>query len=105
MLRDVQFLEFKPSEIAAAAFMMALNANLDTPLSKALEVELLDTEMINVESFFHENTIRIRFNCSTSDIDTPSQASSKKAWDAIGPLNRWADSIEQLTQLNRSEDV
>lgn len=44
MLRDVKFLSFKPSDIAVAAFMLALNANLDTPLSKALDVELLDSD-------------------------------------------------------------
>jgi len=32
--------------------MLALNANLDTPLAKALDVELLDKEHISVESFF-----------------------------------------------------
>jgi len=52
MLRDNRFLRFKPSEIAVAAFMLALNANLKTPLSKALEVELLDQEHINVDSLF-----------------------------------------------------
>lgn len=62
MLRDTQFLRFKPSEIAVAAFMLALNANLDTPLSKALEVELLESDLINVESYFQETTIRIMIN-------------------------------------------
>ncbi len=52
MLKDVQFLAYKQSEIAAAAFMLALNANLDTPLSKALDVEVLDKEQISVESCF-----------------------------------------------------
>ena len=42
MMRDVKFLRYKPSHIAVAAFMLALNANLETPLSKALDVELLD---------------------------------------------------------------
>ena len=32
--------------------MLALNANLDTPLAKALDVELLDSDHISVESFF-----------------------------------------------------
>ena len=62
MLRDVKFLSFKPSQIAVAAFMLALNANLETPLSKALDVELLDKQFINVESYFHDTTIRIRIN-------------------------------------------
>jgi hypothetical protein len=52
MLKDVKFLSFKPSEIAAAAFLLALNANLDTPLSKALDVEVLNADLINVESCF-----------------------------------------------------
>ena len=52
MLKDVHFLTYKQSEIAAAAFMLALNANLDTPLSKALDVEILDKEKISVESCF-----------------------------------------------------
>ena len=62
MMRDVKFLQFKPSEVAVAAFMLALNANLDTPLSKALDVELLEQEHINVESYFQDTTIRIRIN-------------------------------------------
>lgn len=62
MIRDVKFLRFKPSQIAVAAFMLALNANLETPLSKALDVELLDKQYINVESYFQDTTIRIRIN-------------------------------------------
>ena len=62
MMRDVKFLRFKPSHVAVAAFMLALNANLDTPLAKALDVELLEKENISVESFFQETTIRIRIN-------------------------------------------
>ena len=62
MMRDVKFLRFKPSEVAVAAFMLALNANLDTPLSKALDVELLDPEQINVDSYFQDTTIRIKIN-------------------------------------------
>lgn len=62
MLRDHNFLTYKPSHIAVAAFMLALNANLETPLSKALDVELLDPQFINVESYFQDTTIRIRIN-------------------------------------------
>ena len=62
MIRDVKFLRYKPSQIAVAAFMLALNANLETPLSKALDVELLDEEFISVESYFQDTTIRIRIN-------------------------------------------
>lgn len=62
MMRDIRFLRYKPSQIAAAAFMLALNANLDTPLAKALDVELLDQEHISIESCFQEATILIRIN-------------------------------------------
>lgn len=34
MMKDAKFLEFKPSHIAVAAFVMSMNANLETPLSK-----------------------------------------------------------------------
>ena len=44
MQKEAKFLQFKPSQIAAAAFMLALNANVDTPVAKALDVELLDEE-------------------------------------------------------------
>ena len=52
MLKNTNFLKYKSSEIAAAAFMLALNANVDTPIAKALDVELLEQEQINVESYF-----------------------------------------------------
>lgn len=39
MIKEARFLIFKPSQIAAAAFMLALNANLDTPIAKALEID------------------------------------------------------------------
>lgn len=42
--------------------MLALNANVDTPISKALDVELLEEEQINVESFFLDKTINIKIN-------------------------------------------
>ena len=59
MMRDAKFLDFKPSHIAVAAFVMALNANLKTPLSKLLEAEILPRENINMESFYQERTIKI----------------------------------------------
>ena len=52
MLRDTRFLHYKPSRLAAAAFMLALNANLDTALAKVLKVELLADEHISVDSYF-----------------------------------------------------
>eukprot|EP00354_Favella_ehrenbergii_P010569 CAMPEP_0170456976 /NCGR_PEP_ID=MMETSP0123-20130129/4420_1 /TAXON_ID=182087 /ORGANISM="Favella ehrenbergii, Strain Fehren 1" /LENGTH=145 /DNA_ID=CAMNT_0010720611 /DNA_START=1101 /DNA_END=1538 /DNA_ORIENTATION=- len=58
MLKEFTFLKFRPSQIAAAAFMLALNANLETPLSEALDVELIDAEMTHVDSLFQETTIR-----------------------------------------------
>ena len=83
MLRDVKFLSFKPSQIAVAAFMLALNANLETPLSKALDVELLDKQFINVESYFHDTTIRIRINGQRAykiprDVSKPSPNEQEK---------------------------
>lgn len=80
MMRDVKFLQFKPSEVAVAAFMLALNANLDTPLSKALDVELLDQENINVESYYQDTTIRIRINGQNNPqfLASPRSATSER---------------------------
>ena len=102
MLRDVKFLSFKPSDIAVAAFMLALNANLDTPLSKALDVELLDADQMNVDSYFHETTIRIRISGQQS-----LRGTSKHNNPDINsePLFRWATTIEDLTKLRRDKHV
>ena len=78
MMRDVKFLRFKPSEVAVAAFMLALNANLDTPLSKALDVELLDPELINVDSYFQDKTIRIKINGQNQQLLSQSRICSPR---------------------------
>ena len=80
--------------------MLALNANLDTPLAKALDVELLDTEHINVESLFHESTILIRLNSHV-------HPDMKKASGDVNcdPLFRWTSTIEALTKLKREKHV
>ena len=38
-MRDTAFLDFKPSHIGAAAFIMAINANLQKPFVKMPDTE------------------------------------------------------------------
>lgn len=59
MMRDSAFLEFRPSQIAAAAIMLAINANVESPLAKAMQVTLLPKDLFNVETLFHHETISI----------------------------------------------
>ncbi len=107
MLKDVQFLTYKQSEIAAAAFMLALNANLDTPLSKALDVEILDKEKISVESCFQETAIRIRISGQDHQIDEQSNRShdEKSSKTREDPLFMWTKTIENLTKLRKDKQV
>ena len=107
MIRDVNFLEFKPSEIAVAAFMLALNANLDTPLSKALDVELLDKELINVDSYFQDTTIRIRINGSTHCKQQKRPSRSKQQKIAVPKKTNFRSACfakEEESQSDKSSD-
>lgn len=80
--------------------MMALNANLNTPLAKALDVELLDPEHINIDSCFQETTITIRINGRKQKM--PSKDETVPSSD---PLFRWCKTIEGLTKLKRETHV
>ena len=62
MMRDSEFLKYRSSCIGAAAFLMSLNANTETPLAKKIEARVLSLEEIDMESFFQDRTIKIRIN-------------------------------------------
>ena len=82
--------------------MVALNANSDTKLAKALKVELLKEENIHIDTCFQERTI------SVDTYHGPKPNSCKTAAVQalkVEPLLRWSDWLEKISGLERSRDV
>ena len=97
MLKDVKFLRYKPSHIAVAAFMLALNANLETAIARALEVDLLNHDHIQINSLFQEETIEIKID--------QAETGSNSRGIFEDPIGRWAHDVEELTRLRRDNHV
>ena len=91
MQRDSAFLNFRPSQIAAASILFAINISL-SEVASAIGVKKI--EELALKSLFFETAIH-------------HEVAGKKIEEknAKCPLRYWNDSVQKLTALKREADI
>ena len=91
MQREAHFLNFRPSQIAAASLLLAINISLS---DAAPLVGIKKIQELQMKSLFFETTIYLEI------------AGVKiEEKDAKCPLRMWNNSIEKLTCVKKVQDV
>lgn len=91
MQRDSAFLNFRPSQIAAASILFAINVSLSKVASS---IGVKKIEELALKSLFFETAIHM-------------EVAGKKVAEknAKSPLRYWNDSVEKLTAMKRGADI
>ena len=91
MQRDSAFLNFRPSQIAAASILFAINISL-SKVGTAIGVKQI--EELALKSLFFETAIHM-------------EVKGKKVEEknARCPLRYWNDAVQKLTAIKREADI
>lgn len=91
MQRDSTFLNFRPSQIAAASILLAINISQS---KVAPEIGVKQIEEMALKSLFFETAIHM-------------EVAGKKVEEknANCPLRYWNDSVQKLTAVKRGADI
>lgn len=95
MQRFASFLEWRPSQIAAASLLLALNLN-ESPVAPYVGLKPLTSDLLP--------RLRARF---TDDVEMEPlrELESGRAGAADGPLRLWNSYVAELTCLDPTEDI
>ena len=91
MQRESCFLDFRPSQIAAAALLFAINMT-QSPIAKVCKVE--NIEDLKLKSLFFGSAIYMEIGGVKVDEE-----------DDNCPLRMWNSSVEKLTYIQKSRDI